>query len=96
LRSTTLATALTSLGRPILSHPFVANNLGNVVPTVVGVLFGSPLGYTPPTGIAGKGAGVVSDYARAKGEQLGNAISRLFDDPATPQYPASAPASGGP
>jgi hypothetical protein len=91
-----LSTALIGQSSRILSNPVVANTLGNLIPTAVGVLLGSPLGYTPPTGIVGFGSSAVNDWARGKGEALGNAVSSLFDDPATPQYPSSAPASGGP
>ena len=94
-RFVSLTTALLGQASPILSHPLIANTLGNLVPTAVGVLLGSPLGYTPPTGLVGQGASKASDKARSIGENLGNKISHLFDDPSTPQYPAQPPASGG-
>ncbi|HYH97238.1 hypothetical protein [Hyalangium sp.] len=94
-RFVSLTTALFGQSSRILSNPYVANTLGNLLPTAVGVLLGSPLGYTPPTGVVGNTSSAVNDWARGKGEQLGNAISSLFDDPATPQYPTRAPTPGG-
>jgi hypothetical protein len=91
---TTLTTALLGQASRVLSNPYVATTLGNLLPTLVGVTLGSPLGYTPPTGVVGKSAGAVSDWARGGGQALGNAISGWFDDPGTPSYPSGG-ASGG-
>jgi hypothetical protein len=92
---TSLTTAMFAQASPALNNPFVAHNAGNAIPALVGFVLGSPLGYTPPTGVVGNYVTTpVSDGARSMGESLGNSIDSLTDDPETPEYPQQAPSSG--
>jgi len=93
-RFTSLVTVLFGQSSRILSNPVVANTLGNLIPTGLGVLMGSPLGYSPKLAPTNMGAGKVNELAQSAGHSLGNSISKLFDHPATPEYPSPAPASG--
>ena len=78
-----------------LSDPVVANTLGNIVPALAQTfLVGSPLGYSPDHAPANWAAGKANDAAQSIGHAAGNAITKLFNDPATPEYPSPAPAGG--
>jgi hypothetical protein len=87
-RFITPVTAFLAQSSRILSNPYVANTLGNLVPTLVGVGLGSPLGYAPGFAPIGNAATGISDWGRSQGEALGNAIT---GGPQTEQFPSSTP-----
>lgn len=90
---TSLVTALLGQSSAILSNPVVANTLANIIPTFGSIIMGSPLGYSPDWAPANWTAGQVNDAAQSLGHAAGNAITNLFNDPATPEYPSAAPAT---
>lgn len=92
-RFTSMLTALLAQNSRVLSNPYVAQTLAELVPSAVGVMLGSPLGYAPPWAPIGNAAGWASDTARAGGEALGDAIT---GGPNTEQFPSSPPAGSTP
>ncbi len=93
-RFTSLVTALFGQSSRILSNPVVANTLAGIIPSAVATLIGSPLGYSLDRAPVNMGAGAINNLAQAAGHSLGNSITSLFNDPATPEYPSPAPAGG--
>jgi hypothetical protein len=94
-RFTSLVTAFFGQSSRILSNPVIANTLGNILPALAQTFFvGSPLGYSPDHAPANWAAGEVNAGAQSIGHTVGNAISNLFNHPATPEYPSPAPAGG--
>lgn len=87
LRSTSLTTALLAQSSRILSNPVVANTLAGVIPGLLGVALGSPLGYSTPWSPMSVLPGMVSDGDRAAGQAIGDALY----PPTTPTYPSSPP-----
>jgi hypothetical protein len=86
-RFLSLTTALTGQAGRILSNPVVANTLGNLIPTGLGVLFGSPLGFSFSKSPGGLANSFLTGHAQNAGQSLGNSIDRLFNDPNAPEYP---------
>lgn len=82
-----LTTALTGQASRVLSNPVVANTLGNLIPTAIGVLVGSPLGYSAKKSPGSLAEGFLSGKAQSAGQKLGDSIDRLFNDPDAPEHP---------
>lgn len=89
LRSTSMMTALLAQSSRILSNPVVAATLGNLLPSLVGLGLGSPLGYSPSWSPIGRLSSALSDGARGLGSDLGNTLY----PPTVPTYPSSPPPS---
>ncbi len=86
-RFLSLTTALMGQAGRFLSNPVVANTLGNLIPTALGTLFGSPLGYSYKYSPGSLAEGLVAGKAEDLGQSLGNSIDHLFNDPDAPEYP---------
>jgi len=93
-RFTTLTTALFGQSGRILSNPWVANTLGNLLPNLVATGFGSPLGWSHEKSPGGAASNFLEDQARGVGQVTGDSITNLFNSPTTPEYPSVSPDPG--
>lgn len=84
-RFITPVTAFLAQSNRVLSNPYVATTLGNLVPSLVGVGLGSPLGWAPEGAPVGGVSNWLSGEARSGGEWLGDAIT---GGPQTEQFPS--------